>query len=304
MKSLEVLVTGGAGFIGSNLTLELEKLGHKVTALDNFSSGREKNLRGFGGNLIIADVSRPIKFNEKFDAIFHMGAITDPRYENDNEIYNKNIEGFRLMLRLAQRDKSKFIYASTANLYGNGSIPMKETQKKDIITKYGASKLKTDVMASFLVTEMYIVGLRYFNVFGQRESGKGRTASMIYHLYKTMKDGKNPRLFKFGEQKRDHIYVRDAVNATIKALDASSGIYNVGTGIATSFNELVGILNETLRTNLEPEYFDMPYDPRTYQANTQADTSLAEKELGFKARYSLRKGIEDYMKGGLQEPLS
>ena len=104
-----------------------------------------------------------------------------------------------------------------------------------------------------------------------------------------------PKIFKYGEQKRDHIYVKDAVAATIKAIDAKkSGIYNVGTGIATSFNELINALNEVLGASLEPEYFDMPFGPKTYQNNTQADTKNAEKFLGFKAKYRLKQGIEDY----------
>lgn len=295
MKMLEVLVTGGAGFIGSNLALELERLGHRITILDNLSSGTRENLKDFKGNFIEADVSKPIIFDGKFDIIFHMAAITDPRYKDNRKIYDKNLNGFKLMLNLAKKDNAKFIYASTANLYGNGSTPMRENQEKEIITAYGKSKLKMDEIASLYLEKMHIVGLRYFNVFGPRETHKGISASMIYHLYKTMKAGKNPRLFKFGEQKRDHIYVKDAVDGTIKALNAQSGIYNVGTGVATSFNELVNILNEILGLNAEAEYFDMPYNSKTYQANTQADTRLAEEKLGFKTRYSLREGIIDYI---------
>ena len=172
---------------------------------------------------------------------------------------------------------------------------MKESQKKELLSAYAKSKLMMDELAEKYFDKMHVVGLRYFNVFCPREAHKGRAASMIYHLGKQMKEGKNPRIFKFGEQKRDHIYVKDAVAATIKAIDAKkSGVYNVGTGIATNFNELVKALNEVIGTNLEPEYFEMPYDPKTYQSNTQADTTKAEKFLGFKAKYSLKEGIKDY----------
>ena len=294
LRNKNVLVTGGAGFIGSNLVLDLQERGHRVIVLDNLSSGKRENLNGFHGNFIEADVSKAIKLNNRFDAIFHMAAITDPRHSNEQKTYNENIKGFWLMQNLAEDSGSKFIYASTANLYGNGPIPMKENQKKDIITTYGESKLEMDDLVFILLKEMHIVGLRYFNVFGPGESSKGRSASMIYHLYKTMKAGKRPRLFKFGEQKRDHIYVKDVVDATIKALNAPSGIYNVGTGVATSFNDLTKLMNEILGTNLETEYFDMPYDPLTYQANTQADTELTKEKLRFKARFSLKEGMKDY----------
>ncbi len=296
MAPLEVLVTGGAGFIGSNLALELEKNRHKVTIVDNLFSGTENNLVDFKGKFMNSDISKQVKFPGEFDIIFHMAAITDPRYEKDEDMYEKNLNGFKLMLGLALKSNSKFVYASTANLYGNGPIPMREDQKKEIITEYGKSKLEMDEMAGGHFGKMHVVGLRYFNVFGPREAHKGRSASMIYHLYKAMREGRVPRLFEFGEQKRDHIYVKDAVNATIKAINAPSGIYNVGTGIATDFNELVEILNETLGTKLETEYFKMPYDPRTYQTNTQADTTSAEKNLGFRAGFSLKEGIKDYIK--------
>ena len=108
-----------------------------------------------------------------------------------------------------------------------------------------------------------------------------------------MQEGKNPRLFNYGQQKRDHIYVKDVVAATFKAAAAESGVYNVGTGLATSFNELVAVLNDVMGTNLEPEYFEMPYDSSTYQSDTQADMTQAEKVLGWKAQYELKEGIKE-----------
>ena len=292
---MKCLVTGGAGFIGSNLALELERQGNEVVVVDNMLSGNKKNLSGFKGTFIEQDVSENFEINEKFDVIFHQAAITDPRHPNDEETYKKNIEGFKNIISLAKKNNAKLIYASTAGLYGNGPIPMKEDQEKEILSVYGKSKLEMDNIAEKLFDKMHIVGLRYFNVFGPREAYKGRPASMIYHLAKQIKANKNPRLFKWGEQKRDHIYVKDVVDATIKAMHKKSGIYNIGTGIATTFNDLVKILNEVLGKNLEPEYFDMPYDPKTYQSDTQADTTKTEKFLGFKAKWLLKKGIEDYI---------
>lgn len=292
---MKCLVTGGAGFIGSNLALELESRGHEVIVLDNFLTGNSENLDGFKGEIIKADVSQPFEV-EKVDAIFHEAAITDPRHPNDEETYEKNVLGFKRVIELAQKHGAKLVYASTAGLYGNGPTPMKEKQQKEILSVYGKSKWDMDLSAIKLCDSMHIVGLRYFNVFGPREKFKGRPASMIYHLGLQMKQGKVPRLFKHGEQIRDHIYVKDVVEATIKALDAESGIYNVGTGVGTSFNELLKTLNQVLDTNLEPEYFDMPYDPKTYQSNTQANTEKSENLDGFKAKFSLKEGIEDYFK--------
>lgn len=292
---MKCLVTGGAGFIGSNLALELEKRRNEVIVVDNLLTGSEHNLEGFKGKFMKIDVSKPFELNEDFDVIFHEAAITDPRFEDDEETIRANVEGFKNIIELAKKKKIKLIYASTAGLYGNGKVPMKEDQEKEILSAYGKSKLMVDDMSSKLFDKMHIVGLRYFNVFGLREKYKGKPASMIYHLAKQIKEGKNPRLFKWGEQKRDHIYVKDAVDATIKAINAKPGVYNVGTGIATSFNQLVKILNDIFGTELKIEYFDMPFDSKTYQSNTHADTTNAEKYLGFKAKWELKRGIKDYM---------
>jgi len=292
---MKCLVTGGAGFIGSNLALELENQGHEVTIIDNLLTGNKNNLKEFKGEFIELDISNPFDLNKKFEVIFHEASITDPRYPNDEETYNKNIQGFNNIINFAQKINAKLIYASTAGLYGNGTVPMEEAQEKEILNAYGKSKLEMDRIAGKLFDKMHIVGLRYFNVYGPREVYKGKPASMIYHLGKQIKDGKNPRIFEFGQQKRDHIYVKDVVDAIIKSVNSKSGIYNVGTGIATTFIDLIKILNEVFGAKLEVEYFKMPYDTKTYQNNTQAHTKHAEESLGFYAKWTLRDGIKDYI---------
>src|SRR4029078_3428453 len=139
-----------------------------------------------------------------------------------------------------------------------------------------------------------LIGLRYFNVYGPCEAHKGVPASMVYHLGQHMKAGKRPRIFKHGEQKRDFVYVKDAVEGTIRALDAkTSGIYNVGTRQARSFNELVEVLNKSLGTNFEPDYFDNPH--AHYQNFTQANLTRARKALKYAPGFSLEEGVRDYM---------
>lgn len=292
---MKVLVTGGAGFIGSNVALELEKQDHEVTIVDSFSTGSRENIKGFTGKIVEADVSKPFEV-ERHDVIIHEASITDPRYENDEETYSKNIEGFKVILDLAKQWKAKVVYASTAGMYGNGSVPMQEDQNKELISSYAKSKYDMDCMAEKLFGEMHIVGLRYFNVFGPREAHKGRPASMIYHLAQQIKAGKNPRIFKMGEQKRDHIYVKDAVDATLKAIDApKSCIVNVGTGVGTSFNTVIKTLDKVLGKKSAIEYFDNPYDPKTYQSNTQAETTKAKELIGFTSSWKFEDGVKDYM---------
>ena len=140
-----------------------------------------------------------------------------------------------------------------------------------------------------------IVGLRYFNVYGPREAHKGVPASMILHLSRQMKEGKRPRIFKFGEQQRDFVYVKDIVQGTLRAMEAKeSGIYNLGSGRPRSFNELIAILNKSLGTNFEPEYFDNPH--AHYQNLTEADLTNVRKALGYEPQFSIEDGVADYMR--------
>jgi ADP-L-glycero-D-manno-heptose 6-epimerase len=291
---MRYLVTGGAGFIGSNIALIFEKQGHDVVVADNYRTGTPDNLSDFSGDILDLDVSRKFSIHGSFDAIFHQAAVTDPREPDDEETIRNNIEGFERIIELAQSGSAKLIYASSGSLYGNGPAPQQEDQKKELMSAYAESKLRMDEMAEDLFDDMHIVGLRYFNVFGPNEAHKGRPASMIYHLSQQMMSGQRPRIFHDGEQKRDHIYVKDCVLANEKALSAPSGVYNVGTGVGTTFNEVVEYINRALGTSLEPDYIDNPYEG-TYQEHTQADTTKAEKHLGFTAQYSTEDGIREYV---------
>src|SRR5438067_1458606 len=148
--------------------------------------------------------------------------------------------------------------------------------------------------------DWFIIGLRYFNVYGRREAHKGVPASMGYHLAQQMKSGQRQRIFKHGEQKRDFVYVKDAVEGSTRALDAqTSGIYNLGTGQARSFNELIDVLNKCLGTNFRPDYIDNPH--AHYQNFTQADLTNARSALGYEPRFPLEEGVRDYMEWLYQE---
>ncbi len=291
---MKCLVTGGAGFIGANLAWELARHGNDVTVVDDFRTGCAENLAGFRGEVVRADISKPLDLAEPFEAVFHQAAITDPRHPNDEETFQCNTVGFQRVIDLAAGCGSKLVYASSASMYGNGPSPQREDQPKNLLSAYARSKLWMDELATSLAGSMHIVGLRYFNVFGPLEAHKGRPASMIYHLARQIKAGNQPRIFSDGNQKRDHIYVKDCVRANLLALSAASGVYNVGTGRGTTFNEVVAYINEALRTRLEPQYIDNPYGA-TYQNDTQADTALAREKLGFIAKYTAREGILEYV---------
>ncbi len=291
----KVLVSGGCGFVGSNLSLELERRGDEVTILDDYSSANISNLEGFRGELIIGDESKLDSLSETFDIVFHEAAITDTTFKDDREMLRKNIEGFKKMIAFAQKNNAILVYASSAGIYGNGKTPMKESQEPKPLNAYAYSKHMMDNLARKAGKSQRIVGLRYFNVFGPNEKHKGKSASMVYQLYKQMKMGRNPRIFKYGEQIRDHVSVKDVVFATIKAAESKeSGIFNVGSGEGTTFNQLIDHLNKTMKTSFKPEYFDNPYK-EAYQVHTHADISNAQKALGWKPKYSTKSGIADYV---------
>lgn len=299
-----ILVTGGAGFIGSNLALKLQKdyPNSKILILDDFSSANFKNLKGFKGIVYSCDVSTDELFFKvedfKPEVIFHLASITDTTVTDQEYMMRRNVDGFKNILEFAYDNESIVVYASSASVYGNVKehVPLKEDREKSPENVYAFSKYIMDNLAQEFSekTGLKVVGVRYFNVYGPREAHKGKFASMIYQLYLQMKQGNRPRIFKWGEQKRDFVYVKDAVDATILAAKApKSTVYNVGSGEATSFNDVIKYLNQALGTNLEPEYFDCPYD--FYQEYTQADMTKIKEELGFVPRYSVQRGIKEYV---------
>jgi len=302
-KTLNFLVTGGAGFIGSNLVLSLQEKypAARLTVIDDFRSGDFKNLRGYRGDVIATDLAaldwREQFGAEKFDAIFHLASITDTTLHDQFPQVHDNVESFRHLLRFAAPDKTPIIYASSGSTYGVTSGVNRENDVAAPANVYAFSKVILDNLARREAEDRdwKIVGLRYFNVYGPREAHKGVPASMVLHLSRQMKEGKRPRIFKYGEQQRDFVYVKDIVAGTLLALEAKeSGIYNLGSGQARSFNELIAILNQSLGTNFEPEYFDNPH--AHYQNHTEADLTSVRKALGYEPQFSLEAGVQDYMK--------
>jgi ADP-L-glycero-D-manno-heptose 6-epimerase len=298
-----IIVTGGAGFIGSNLTLGLQEKfpAARLTVIDDFRSGDFNNLVGYKGDFVAQNLAA-LDWNkqfgdERFDAIFHLASITDTTNHNQFEQVHDNVESFRRILRFARPSKTRVIYASSASTYGATASASVESNGAAPANVYAFSKAIMDNLAVRAFGESrdwIIIGLRYFNVYGPREAHKGVPASMIYHLARQIKAGQRPRIFKQGEQKRDFVYVKDIVAGTMRAMQASaSGIYNLGCGKARTFNDLVAILNESLGTNFEADYIENPH--AHYQNFTQADLANARNGLGYEPAYSLEKGVRDYM---------
>jgi ADP-L-glycero-D-manno-heptose 6-epimerase len=298
-----LIITGGAGFIGSNLTLALQEKFPEthLTVIDDFRSGNFKNLTGYRGDFVaqnLATLDWHAQFGtEKFDAIFHLASITDTTLHDQFVQVHDNVESFRRLLNFARPTKTRVIYASSASTYGAVTQASVESNGAAPANVYSFSKVIMDNIAMREAKEnpdWVIIGLRYFNVYGPHEAHKGVPASMVYHLAQQMKTGQRPRIFKHGEQKRDFVYVKDVVEGSLRALDAQkSGIYNLGTGAARSFNELVDVLNKCLGTSFPPDYIDNPH--AHYQNFTQADLTNACRALGYEPRFPLEEGVRDYL---------
>ena len=310
-----ILITGGAGFIGSNLAFYFQEnypAAHIVT-FDCFRSeatftngnlqsfGHYKNLIGFNGEVVCGNINSKVDLalldDYKFDYIFHQAAISDTRVNDQEIIMQTNVNTFYDLLEIAKIDGSVMVYASSAAVYGN--LPSPQTVGKENPENiYGYSKYAMEQIARQYGKEnpnMVIVGLRFFNVYGPREYYKAKTASMVIQLGHQILNEKAPRLFT-GSNKimRDFINIDDVTQANIKACDTNhSGVYNVGTGKPRSFQEIADLLQHELGTNLGTEYFPNPYDG--YQMDTQADISATQANLNFEPKVFLEAGIKAYI---------
>ena len=296
---MRILVTGGTGFVGSNISLKLMELGHEVLIT---GSDAEQKLPGFKGKYLQPDLIG-IDWDAvgNVDAVIHEAAINDTTSLDEREMMRANVDASLALFEYAAAHGCKrIVYASSTAVYGATPAPYVEDKGLEPLNPYGLSKKVLDEKAMAFAAvhpEITVVGLRYCNVYGPRESHKGARASMIYQLAKQMAKG-NPRIFKYGEQKRDYIYMKDVVEANLLALEAKeSSVVNCGAGEATSFNEIIAILNKTMGLDRAPEYIENPYAAR-YQNFTQCDMSKAKEKIGFVPKYDVQKGIADYYKSG------
>jgi len=310
-----ILITGGAGFIGSNLAFYFQEnypQSH-IVIFDCFRSeatfsngnlqsfGHYKNLIGFRGDVICGNINNQsdlMLLNDyEFDYIFHQAAISDTRVYDQNLVMQTNVNSFYGLLNFATRNHSPVVYASSGATYGSLPSPQ-QVGKESPDNPYGYSKYVMDQIANRFIKqnpEMVIVGLRYFNVYGSKEYYKAKTSSMVIQLGHQILDGKAPRLFE-GSDKilRDFVNVKDVVQANIKACKPKqNGVYNVGTGKPRSFQDIANILQIELSTDLGTKYFANPY--KGYQVHTQADISTTEDSLGYEPKVTLEEGIRAYI---------
>ena len=311
-----ILITGAAGFIGSNLCFCFQEHFPKATvvALDCFRSGETfsngnlksfghfKNLIGFNGIVISGDINdktllKQLKEQYNFDYIFHQAAISDTTASEQDLMIKTNVNAYEDLLKLAIHHGANMIYASSAATYGDSDrFEVGFEQPNNV---YGFSKVMMDNVTYKYLQEgvdISIVGLKYFNVYGPREYFKNKTASMVVQFGHQILNGQTPKLFE-GSDKilRDFIYIEDVIQANIKAAHPKqSGVYNVGTGKARSFEDIVNILQKELALDNGKEYIPNPFVGQ-YQFFTQANIESSKENLGYEPQFSMEEGIKAYI---------
>ena len=299
---MRVLVTGGAGFIGSHLAAELARLGHSVRVIDNFSTGRRSNLEALApdADLVEGDIrsyERAATAVRGCDGVFHLAAVPSvPRSVQDPlTTHEANVTGL-LNVMLAARDAGirRLVYASSSSVYGAGeSLPKREDQQPLPISPYGVSKLAGEGYCRAFrdVYGLETVALRYFNVFGPYQDPSSGYAAAIPKFIASLLAGQPPVIFGDGEQSRDFTYVEDVVRANVLAMDAPSAsgrVYNVARGERITLNELIAMLRELTGSSV-----DAIYDgPRAGEVrHSLADISAARRDLGYEPLVPLREGL-------------
>jgi UDP-glucose 4-epimerase len=300
--SRRVLVTGGAGFVGSNLVRALLGRGEEVRVLDNFSTGNRANLAGLEDDIEI--VEGELRSYERVHAavrgsevVFHLGALPSvPRSVQDPLTTSAvNVEG-TLNVLLAARDEGvrRVVFASSSSVYGNQeSLPLAESANPDPISPYGVAKLAAErYCVSFSrVYPLETVALRYFNVFGPRQDPRSQYAAVVPRFLFDAAAGRPVPVYGDGRQERDFTFVANVVDATLlaaNAAEASGAVLNVATGRSITVNELADAIGVVLGQEVRREH--LPPRPGEVRASW-ADVTRAAAVLGWEPRVGLEDGL-------------
>lgn len=318
-KKIKTLVTGGAGFIGSNLVEKLLKLGYFVRVVDNFSTGREENIKEFlnnknfefiKGDLADFDVCKQVV--KDIDYIFHVAAIPSvPRSIKDPLTTNQANVLATLNLLIAARDYGnikKFVYSSSGgSIYGDSpKLPKEETDPVDPISPYALSKYTGERYCQIFsrIYNLPTICLRYFNVFGLKQNPISQYAAVIPKFIFDMLQGKKPAIYGDGKQTRDFTYVDNVVEANILAAfsNISDEVINIACEERTSVNDIIKFINQSFGTEIKPKHESArPGDVK----HSLADISKAEKLLKYKPEVYFKEGLEKtinyFKKSGIRE---
>lgn len=298
------LVTGGAGFIGSNIAAALASKGARVRIIDNLSTGHAENLNEIGGDIdfveaSVADEDALHRALEDVELVFHEAAIPSvPRsVEDPQSTHVASVDAtFQLLLACKERRVRRVIYAASSSAYGDQpTLPKREDMLPDPLSPYAVAKLVGEYYCQ-VFTRVYgleTISLRYFNVFGPRQDPSSQYSGVISRFISALLSDQKPVIYGDGEQSRDFTYIDNVVNANFKAAETNRGIgstINIANGERISLNQLLGVVKElTGRKDVEAEY----QKPRAGDVmHSLADISRARDLLGFEPRVGLREGLQ------------
>ncbi|MCK5491440.1 MAG: GDP-mannose 4,6-dehydratase [Candidatus Pacebacteria bacterium] len=295
---MKILVTGGAGFIGSNLVHDLVNEDYEVIVVDNLSTGSLDNISDIIDKIkfIKTSCAEVLKIEElkDLDGIYHYGIpSTTQLYRDDRSLVGRAVNEFIEILELAKREDCKVVYASSSSVYNGNMPPFHEKMTVHVKDFYTEARYLMERVAK-LYDDFYgirSVGFRFFSVYGPREEAKKNFANLISQFLWDMKKGKSPLIYGDGTQTRDFTYVDD-INCGFKLgmeSDIDGDVFNLGTGKCYSLNKLVDILNEVLDMDIKPVYKKNPI--QNYVQETLADASKAREHFGFKPKVHLKEGI-------------
>lgn len=301
----KVLITGGAGFIGSNLAHYLQVEGRTPIVLDDLSLGRPDNLPA-DVQLTIGDVARECTWSEvsATDAVVHLaGASSAPMFPDRLSCcFENNIIGFIRVLDYAKAlGIRRVVYASTSSVYGNVHPPLQESGPVDIPNFYAVSKYCMEQIAAIYSRQygMDIVGLRFMSVYGPREEHKGRLANLVSQFIWDVEAGEPPVVYGDGSQTRDFTNVADICQAILRVLAhpnaLGSSVFNVGSGKETPINELIGLLSEAMGVVVTPQYIPNPV-VSGYVRQQLADLTRIKTTLGYEPKRTLRDGVAEILR--------
>ncbi len=302
LENRNVILTGGAGFIGSNLCEKLSRH-NEVTVIDNLHTGSIGNISGLmndGKVKFIEDDAKNIsRSTADADLIFHLGIYSSsPMYVENPRLVGEVIDGAISVFEYSRKKDVTVVFASTSSIYNGMEPPHREDLPYKVTDFYTEARIAVERLGE-LYSKLYgvnISAMRFFSVYGKNEGAKGKYANLVTQFILSMKSGQRPLIYGDGNQRRDFISVDDVTDALILAAGKSTGfeVYNVGTGKNYSLNEIVDKINTKLGVSIKPRY--VPLTVKNYVRETLADTDKAFRKIGFKSKIGLEEGIDREIK--------
>ncbi len=296
IKNKEIIVTGGAGFIGTNLVRTLA-VDNEVTVIDNLHTGSEGNLKDLMDSkqikVIRDDVKNIGKYKLQSDMVFHLGfPSASPMYRSDPQLVSEVVSGMISVLEYCKENSVNLVYSSTSSIYNGVKPPHREDIVPGVTDFYTEARIYTERLSK-LYNDLFgvnVAAMRFFSIYGKYEKAKGGYANLVTQFLWNIRDKQEPVIYGDGEQRRDFIYVEDLVESLLLASRIKGcEVFNVGYGKNYSLNEMLAMLNRHLGTSVKAKYIEMPV--KNYVMETLADTTKSEKVLGFRAKTTLEEGI-------------